>query len=93
MCSSDLDIIRIESLAVESNFRGKGEGTLLLKKVFDFARENGYREVMLEVVDTNPRAKALYERLGFAQKKIRKYYFFTRSAGFSSEYIMSRQIN
>ncbi|MBM3705715.1 MAG: GNAT family N-acetyltransferase [Actinobacteria bacterium] len=86
------DVIRIDSLAVDVHFRGNGVGTMLIEEVCEFARKNGFREVMLEVVDTNPRAKALYERLGFVQKKVKKYYFLTRSAGFSSESIMSRQI-
>ena len=86
------DVVRLEALAVDKTCRSKGVGTLLIKKVFNFARDNGFKEVLLEVVDTNPRAKVLYERLGFIQKKKVKFYFFTRKAGFSSEYVMSRSV-
>ncbi|MCL4378787.1 MAG: GNAT family N-acetyltransferase [Actinobacteria bacterium] len=82
-------VLRIDSIAVDSSFRSLGIGTKLINRVFEFAKTRGFREVILEVVDTNPRAKDLYERIGFKQKKIIRYYFLTRPAGFSSEYIMS----
>ena len=56
---------RVEVLAVGEDERGSGIGTALLTSVIDTAREAGMRTVTLEVVDTNPRALALYERLGF----------------------------
>ena len=31
----------------------------------ELAKERGYRTVRLDVIDTNPRARALYEREGF----------------------------
>ena len=80
--------VRIDSLAVDRSYRGKGIGTKLIEGVIEFARQNGYSEVLLEVVDTNPKAKVLYERMGFKVKKKVNFYFLTRSAGFSSEYIM-----
>jgi ribosomal protein S18 acetylase RimI-like enzyme len=83
------DVLRIDSVAVDSSYRSLGIGTKLISRVFEFAKARGFREVVLEVINTNPRAKELYERLGFKQKKITRYYFLTRSAGFSSEYIMS----
>ncbi len=82
-------VMRIDSVAVDPGSRSLGIGTGLINKVLDFAKEKGYREVILEVVNTNPRAKMLYERLGFRQKKYINYYFLTRIAGFTGEYIMS----
>jgi len=84
--------VRIDSLAVDKSYRGKGIGTKLIKGVIEFARQNNYSQVLLEVVNTNPMAKALYERMGFKVKKKVNFYFFTRSAGFSSEYIMVYKI-
>lgn len=81
-------VLRIDSIAVAENARGQGIGSLLIKKVFEFAKEKGFKKIVLEVVDTNPKAKKLYERLGFKEKKIVKYYFTKRVAGFSSESIM-----
>ena len=83
------DVLRIDSIAVDKSFRSMGIGTQLINKVFEFAKNKGFKEVVLEVINTNPKAKELYERIGFKEKKIVRYYFLTRSAGFSSEYIMS----
>jgi len=84
--------VRIDSLAVDKSYRGKGIGTKLIEAVIEFARQNGYSQVLLEVVDTNPKAKVLYERMGFKVKKKVNFYFLIRSAGFSSEYIMVYKI-
>ena len=86
------DVLRIASIAVDKSVRSLGIGTQLINKVFGFAKNKGFKEVILEVVNTNPKAKALYERIGFKEKKIVRYYFLTRSAGFSSEYIMSYKL-
>ena len=86
------DVLRIDSIAVDKSFRNLGIGTQLINKVFEFAKNKGFKEVILEVINTNPKAKGLYERIGFKEKKIVRYYFLTRSAGFSSEYIMSYKL-
>ena len=84
--------LRIDTLAVKSTYRGMGIGSRLMKEVFSIAKNKGFDEVILEVVNTNPEAKRLYERTGFTVKKIVKYYFLTMSAGFTSEYIMSYKL-
>ena len=86
------DVLRIDSIAVDKSFRSLGIGTQLINKVFEFAKNKGFKKVILEVINTNPKAKGLYERIGFKEKKIVRYYFLTRSAGFSSEYIMSYKL-
>lgn len=55
----------LDGICVDSAGRGRGIGTLLLQAAADHAREIGARAVRLSVVDTNPRARALYERRGF----------------------------
>ena len=80
--------IRINYLAVEKSIRGNSVGTKLTKIFLDYAKKQGFKTARLEVVDTNPRAKKLYEKIGFSVKKIKKYYFLTRRAGFSEEAIM-----
>jgi len=78
----------IGSIAVAEDYRGKGFGTLLLNAVNDFARKNGFETIILDVVDTNPRAYELYKRFGFKIIKKRKFGFITRSAGFYFTYKM-----
>lgn len=63
------DELYLDTLAVAENWRGKGIGTLLIDEVLSIARKEKFRCVKLSVVDTNPRAKAFYERVGFQVKK------------------------
>jgi GNAT superfamily N-acetyltransferase len=53
------------ALAVAGPLRGRGVGIRLMEAVLDWARARGFRSVSLEVVDANPGARCLYERLGF----------------------------
>lgn len=55
----------MDGVCVSAEARGRGIGTRLLHEIFDEARRRGYGEVRLDVIDTNPRARALYEREGF----------------------------
>jgi GNAT superfamily N-acetyltransferase len=55
----------MDGIAVAFSARGQGVGTLLLNAVYDFARQHGYTQVRLDVIDTNPDARRLYERHGF----------------------------
>ena len=82
----------IESLAVAPDMRGQGVGTRLLEAVFEFARSNGFGSVALEVVDTNPRAQQLYERMGFVARETHQYPWLYRRMGFSAVTVMSRAI-
>ena len=58
-------LLNIHDLAVTSDCRGKGVGTMLLDAVAERARELGCCRVTLEVDTDNPGAKKLYERSGF----------------------------
>jgi ribosomal protein S18 acetylase RimI-like enzyme len=76
--------LTIGVIAVHAARRGQGIGTRLFEAVFDYAREKEFRSVSLEVVDTNPKARRLYERLGFAATKTRRYPYLRRIMGFSA---------
>lgn len=52
-------------IAVERRYAGQGLGEILLKNVVDLAREQDAPAVALWVDSENPRARRLYERLGF----------------------------
>jgi ribosomal protein S18 acetylase RimI-like enzyme len=64
------DELYIDGVAVAAQARGQGVGTKLLDEVMAIARESGKRHIRLHVVDTNPRAQALYQRLGFRVTKV-----------------------
>ena len=55
----------MDGIAVAPEMRGQGIGTRLLAAVCEHARAGGYNAVRLDVLDNNPRARALYERKGF----------------------------
>jgi ribosomal protein S18 acetylase RimI-like enzyme len=55
----------MDGLFVAPHARGQGVGTRLLEAIAEEARARGYREVRLDVVEENLRARALYERLGY----------------------------
>lgn len=59
------DSLTLDGICVDSAARGHGIGTALLNAATDHARVKGMRAVKLSVIDRNPRARALYERLGF----------------------------
>lgn len=59
------DVFQMDGIFVRDTARGQGIGSLLLGAVIDEARARNLSEVQLDVIDTNPRARALYERVGF----------------------------
>ena len=81
----------LDGLGVPADLRGRGIGTALLKAVDRRARELDKTEVILEVVDTNPRARALYERFGYRTVLTTRRWMF-RFAGFSAAHLMLRRL-
>jgi GNAT superfamily N-acetyltransferase len=55
----------MDGIFVAPHARGQGVGTALLHAIIAEAKTRGYAQVRLDVIDTNPRARALYERSGF----------------------------
>ncbi len=58
-------VLLMDGICVGADARGLGVGTALLDGIKDHARQAGLTSVRLDVIDTNPRARALYERRGF----------------------------
>lgn len=58
-------ILLMDGIFVSADARGRGVGTALLSAIKDHAARVGLNAVRLDVIDTNPRAQALYEREGF----------------------------
>ncbi|MDO9640714.1 MAG: GNAT family N-acetyltransferase [Pseudotabrizicola sp.] len=68
LLQSDTDNHRflIDGICVARDERSRGVGSALLAALMAEAVARGYPAIRLEVIDTNIRARALYERLGFA---------------------------
>ncbi|WP_300009354.1 GNAT family N-acetyltransferase [uncultured Roseobacter sp.] len=59
------DVLLMDGICVHESARGLGVGTALLEAVKSQARAMGKPTVRLDVIDRNPRARALYLREGF----------------------------
>lgn len=55
------------AIAIKKDFWHVGLGTAFMEYALTLAKEIGYEQVELEVIDGNDRAKALYERMGFKE--------------------------
>ncbi len=58
-------VLLMDGICVSARARGMGMGTALLRAIKDEAVAQGLTAVRLDVINTNPRARALYEREGF----------------------------
>ncbi|OMG00477.1 GNAT family N-acetyltransferase [Paenibacillus sp. FSL R7-0337] len=85
--------VHIDPLVVSEQARGLGVGTRLLEAVFAWSREADRSKVLLEVVDTNPLAKKLYERVGFRTFKVQNTRLFSSQAGFHKVLHMEKMLN
>ena len=65
----------LENIVVAEEFRGKGVGKQLMRKLVTQAQEANSNLVFLEVRESNASARRFYERLGFQQTGRRKAYY------------------
>lgn len=82
----------MDGLFVAHEARGLGVGTALLDAVASEAKRRGYDQVRLDVVDTNPRAKALYHHVGFKEIRTLKIGILRHIFGFSAATTMVRDV-
>ncbi len=66
------DVAYIGHVAVREELRGQGVGRSLLEHLLARARGAGYRRAGLDVAASNPRARALYEAMGFTLQATRR---------------------
>lgn len=82
----------MDGIAVAPEARGTGIGTLLLDEIAAIAAESGHDRVRLDVIDVNPRARALYERRGFAATATTRTPYLRRLMGFAAVTTMHRRV-
>lgn len=87
---SDAERFLLDGLCVAETAQGQGVGTALLDAICAEARRRGYPAVRLDVVDTNPRARALYERKGFVLDRTAPLGLLRLVFGFSAAHTMVR---
>lgn len=84
--------LKINFLAVDSPYRRRGIGRLLIRQAHSMAVNEKYKQLTLDVGDTNLRARLLYERLGFKSVKEITSSFAARKAGIGRYIFMSRAV-
>lgn len=88
----DNDRFLIDGICVQQACRGQGIGQQLLAALINEARARGYDYVRLDVIDTNWRARALYERSGFAAVKTDRIGWLRYIFGFTSSTTMVKPL-
>jgi len=76
-------------IGILSSSTGQGIGTLLLKKVEEWARKYGITRLELTVMTHNKNAIKLYEKMGFEREGIKKNSMFV-DGNYVDEFYMSR---
>jgi ribosomal-protein-alanine N-acetyltransferase len=70
-----VDAWHVMNVAVATTHRRRGIATRLLEKLFEVTAGRGHRGYTLEVRVSNADAIALYERLGFKPRGVRRGYY------------------
>jgi len=70
-----VDAWHVMNIAVDPEHRGRGIATMLLERLFELTSDDVRRGYTLEVRVSNATAIALYERLGFEGRGIRRGYY------------------
>lgn len=78
------DQLLMDGISVSPEARGKGIGTQLLNRLKAFAAGEKFRSLRLDVINTNPLARQLYERLGFVATKTENLAYLHWLLGFSA---------
>lgn len=89
---TNIDYLHIDMLAVAEAERGKGIGHKLLDKAHEVAKQEGYKKCSLEVIDTNHRAKSLYERFGYTMIKYKDSSLLEAQMGYNGIYFMEKEL-
>jgi len=82
----------MDGIVVDPDYRGKGIGTKLFANLIEFATSAHYSTIRLDVIDSNPAARRLYERLGFTAEKTEQFEFLRGVLGFGASTTMIYQL-
>ena len=68
------------NLAVDPRLRRKGVGKALIEAITDHVREEGAKDIWLEVRTSNLTARDFYSRMGFKEKGRKPRYYLSEDA-------------
>ena len=78
----------IDSIGVSTDARGMGVGTQMMAFAEGIAKRNGHKKLSLLVMKENPKAKALYERVGYEVISEDSFKWLKPATGYSGAYHM-----
>jgi GNAT superfamily N-acetyltransferase len=81
----------MDGIVVDASRRGRGSGTRLLNELTIFAKLNEYNAVRLDVIDTNPNARRMYERNGFTATRTESFGCLRWLLGFGASITLVRE--
>ena len=70
-----IDEGHITNVAVHSDYRGLGIGSMLVSELLSLCKQDGINAFTLEVRKSNEVAQNLYKKYGFKERGIRKNYY------------------
>ncbi len=82
----------ILTFALRRNYRGKGNGSLLLEHHLTHLASSGVRRLFLEVSKENAPARNLYDKFKFMPIGERRGYFRTPDGGTSDALVLARDL-
>ena len=71
--------VELENIVVDRNRRNQGLGTKLVEKIMERSQSRNASRLFLEVRESNPAARALYEKCGFVLSGRRRAYYTSPS--------------
>lgn len=86
------DHFLLDGICVTPAARSLGIGTTLMSAIEDEARARGYGMVRLDVIDSNKRARALYERLGYRVENTQQLGLLRYAFGFKAAITMIKPL-
>lgn len=85
--------LMLDGIAVSEEYRGQGVGSALFDALIDYAKNEGFERIRLDVIDTNPDAHRLYERLGFKAMRTNSFEVLRPLLGFGAATTMVYELN
>lgn len=85
-------LLQMDGICVDASARGQGVGTALLNAIFALAETSGHTGISLDVIDANPRARALYLRQGFQPVRTQNTGPLRHVLGFAAATTMIRPV-
>ena len=80
------------AIALLREFWNLGIGTKMFEELFRIARERGVRQIELDYIEGNSRARALYEKMGFRITGVKPDAIRWKDGSFANEYMMLKRL-